>query len=602
MTLNLSKVSDSYFKQLFVNPKGDPSVTAKAKVLLMDSHTTSAISMCYTQTQLLMNDIVLIDLINNCGSLKSMSHLNCIIYIKPTKDSLSYVEKELRAPHFGGYELYLNSTISKGQLEEVAKADEFEVVSKVMELFQDYLIVNSNLFQVSLSQENNIIEEANSLSTLLLSIGKCPIIKYDESSLDLKKLSSEILYGINSNSNNNLFEDLNKTTDVPPMLLLLDRKFDLITPLVTPWTYQSMIHELIGIKNNVVAIRETGEQLVLSETQDAFFHESMYLNYGDLTDKFQSYVEKYKKQTKQSSIENLKTQNLAELKRLLTSFPEFKKLLNNILKHLSIITELDKQITEQNLWEVGELQQIILGDFENHLAIKEKIMELLENPKISVSNKIKIILIYISKFPDNKTDTAGFCSVIQNPAFNTKPASSFQVSLIKEFSKFAVEKGERSRGTTPGNIGSIFANRKVSINHLFGGASKQNATNNIYMQYIPRLHKVLSDLINPGDIQGSRQPRLSTLIPDVVARQYGNIGTNVQDIIIYIKGGVTYEEARLINDYSASNDKINLIIGGDHILNSEQCLKSLDNELRHNAPSSISESDEPTFRQFRDIL
>ena len=42
----------------------------------------------------------------------------------------------------------------------------------------------------------------------------------------------------------------------------------------------------------------------------------MYLNYGDLTDKFQKYVEKYKSETKQSSIDNLKTTNLSELKNI----------------------------------------------------------------------------------------------------------------------------------------------------------------------------------------------------------------------------------------------------------------------------------------------
>ena len=107
---------------------------------------------------------------------------------------------------------------------------------------------------------------------------------------------------------------------------MLDRKNDPITPLVTPWTYQSMIHEFMTINKNIVKLNEddTASQIVISEENDPFYKESMYLNYGDLTEKFQRYVEKYKSETKQSSIENLKSSNLSELKKVLTKFPEFK--------------------------------------------------------------------------------------------------------------------------------------------------------------------------------------------------------------------------------------------------------------------------------------
>lgn len=44
-------------------------------------------------------------------------------------------------------------------------------------------------------------------------------------------------------------------------VLILDRSGDAVTPLLTPWTYEAMLHELIpgGIVDNTVAVRaETG--------------------------------------------------------------------------------------------------------------------------------------------------------------------------------------------------------------------------------------------------------------------------------------------------------------------------------------------------------
>ena len=60
-----------------------------------------------------------------------------------------------------------------------------------------------------------------------------------------------------------LAEELNRTiqrehdlfafnSDVAPVLLLLDRRDDPVTPLLNQWTYQAMVHELLGINNHRV--------------------------------------------------------------------------------------------------------------------------------------------------------------------------------------------------------------------------------------------------------------------------------------------------------------------------------------------------------------
>ena len=48
-----------------------------------------------------------------------------------------------------------------------------------------------------------------------------------------------------------LFDFGNRRGGVP-LLLIIDRRSDPVTPLLMQWTYQAMVHELIGIKNNRV--------------------------------------------------------------------------------------------------------------------------------------------------------------------------------------------------------------------------------------------------------------------------------------------------------------------------------------------------------------
>ena len=42
------------------------------------------------------------------------------------------------------------------------------------------------------------------------------------------------------------------TSDVAPVLILLDRRDDPVTPLLNQWTYQAMVHELLSINNHRV--------------------------------------------------------------------------------------------------------------------------------------------------------------------------------------------------------------------------------------------------------------------------------------------------------------------------------------------------------------
>jgi hypothetical protein len=42
-----------------------------------------------------------------------------------------------------------------------------------------------------------------------------------------------------------------------PVLLILDRRDDPVTPLLTQWTYQAMVHELVGVSDNTVKLTST---------------------------------------------------------------------------------------------------------------------------------------------------------------------------------------------------------------------------------------------------------------------------------------------------------------------------------------------------------
>ncbi|KAL7663256.1 Vacuolar protein sorting-associated protein 45 [[Candida] zeylanoides] len=666
MSMDLIKTSDAYYSRLFGSASTTPAAAApaaalpgsRARVLLLDEATVPVVSMCYTQSQLLASDVILIESIENQAHLNPMRHLNCICYLSPSPQSISHMARELQNPHYAHYQIYFNNTATKAQLEELAAADEREAVTSVVEVFQDYLVVNDNLFLSSVAggraRQRGVLDESASLVSLLLSLRKCPIIQYESNSKELRKLSSELLYSINSNSNNNLFDEVNAKLDAPPVLLLLDRKNDPVTPLLLPWTYQSMIHELIGISRNVVTLdaADDAEKLTLSSATDAFFKSSMYLNYGDLTEKVQKYVEEYKNQTKQSSATNLQTKNLSDLKDFLAKFPEFRKFSVNVSKHLNLVSELDRQINRQGLWDLGELQQTISADLEGHAAVKQRIHKVLRPPShpqqsapaISTANKVKLVLLYALHYesvgkPDNETDV--FISMLADPSVTTPPPTVSQLAVLRSFKKYigaskraggsggvaglaSLGAGGASGGAhggSAGGSGSSAGSSRTSMDGLGSGLKKFNQLfikptagtpqpDNVYMQHVPRLSDTLRALVQQHGGQATPQHgapasvNLATLVPEAVARQYGDTATRepLQDVIIYVRGGVTYEEARLVHEWNNTNrTKLNIVIGGSQILNSDTWMEALC-DMVIDAETNAQQEMPSRATQLRDIL
>lgn len=354
------------------------SSSAKMKILLLDRETVSIVSTATTQSALLNHEVYLIDRIDN-ASREKMRHLRCLCLLRPSPESIQLLIDELRDPRYGDYYLYFTNVVKKSSLERLAEADDHEVVKLVQEHFADYIVVNSDLFSLAYSSPQHRLwgtspdswnpdalqRCADGVLAALLSLKKKPLIRYAKTSPMAKKLASEVRYHMTQEEQ--LFDF--RAVDTPPILLILDRREDPVTPLLTQWTYQAMVHHLLGIDNgrvnlsDVPDIRPELKEIVLSQEQDPFFKKNMYLNFGDLGGNIKDYVEQYQSKTKN----NANIESISDMKRFIEEYPEFRKLSGNVSKHVTLVSELSRRVGTENLLEVSELEQSLACN-ENHNA------------------------------------------------------------------------------------------------------------------------------------------------------------------------------------------------------------------------------------------
>jgi len=83
------------------------------------------------------------------------------------------------------------------------------------------------------------------------------------------------------------------------LVLVVDRRLDPVTPLLSQWTYQAMVHELFGIRHNRVdarqleAFQSTGlGEVTLNIHDDEFFRENRRNNYGDTCNAIKTHMER----------------------------------------------------------------------------------------------------------------------------------------------------------------------------------------------------------------------------------------------------------------------------------------------------------------------
>src|SRR5579862_1823661 len=135
-----------------------------------------------------------------------MRHLKCIAFLRPTSSTIQLLVNELREPKYGEYSIYFSNIVKKSSLERMAEADDHEVVKSVQEFYADYLAITKDLFSLSYGREVSSIygierdtwspegleKAVEGVLSLLLSLKKKPLIRYEKNSAMAKKLGTEV--------------------------------------------------------------------------------------------------------------------------------------------------------------------------------------------------------------------------------------------------------------------------------------------------------------------------------------------------------------------------------------------------------------------------
>ncbi|CAO2831463.1 unnamed protein product [Amaranthus hypochondriacus] len=339
------------------------------------------------------------------------------------------------------------------------------------------------------------------------------------------------------------------------LLLVLDRREDAVTPLLNQWTYQAMVHELIGIQDNKVDLKSFGkvpkdqQEVVLSSEQDSFFKANMYENFGDIGMNIKRMVDEFQQIAKS----NQNIQTIEDMAKFVDNYPEYRKMQGNVSKHVTLVTEMSKIVEERKLMLVSQTEQELACNGGQGAAF-EAVTNLLNNEHVSDIDRLRLVMLYALRYEK------------ENP-----------VQLMQLFNKLASKSAKHKPGLVQfllkqagvdKRTGDLFGNRDL-LNIARNMARGLKGVENVYTQHQPLLSQTMES-ISKGRLRDIDYPYVGNHF------QPGR----PQDVVIFIVGGTTYEESRSVALFNSTNPGIRFILGGTTILNSKRFLKDLEDAQR----------------------
>jgi vacuolar protein sorting-associated protein 45 len=192
----------------------------------------------------------------------------------------------------------------------------------------------------------------------------------------------------------------------------------------------------------------------------------------------------------------------------------------------------------------------------------QTLQRLIGNPSVPADNKLRVTAIYALRY--NKHPSSQIPALLDLLAVAGN-LSRHRISLIPKLIQYhnSLQSAATAGGTT--GIPDLFQ----SSSFLSGARDRfkgLKGVENVYTQHSPRLETTLQDLIK-GRLRDASYP---------FVEGGGTTRDKPQDIVIFMVGGTTYEEAKMVAQVNASSPGVRVVLGGTMVHNSGSFLEEVE--------------------------
>lgn len=242
-----------------------------------------------------------------------------------------------------------------------------------------------------------------------------------------------------------------------------------------------------------------------------------------------------------------KIESINDMKNFVETYPQFKKMSGTVSKHLVLISELSLQVSKQQLFEVSELEQEIACRAD-HSTQLQRVKRLVTDEKINLQNALRLILLYSMRYERHANcGTSGLLKILQD--------RGGRAHIVPRMLEYISTSARQELFNTVKITDAVKLTRNL-IKGLKG-------VENVYTQHNCVLKEVLEEVTRGRTLDAS-YPIMGNELP---------FRRPPQEIVVFVIGGTTYEEALAVHRFNQDGFKI--ILGGTTIHNGDSFIEEI---------------------------